>query len=81
MSKAAPTSAKGILKAAGLTVAIERDATVGHEYLVERDGRTVASGWNLGTKTDAYEAALSDARAAGLIPTSLLPALPTAVAS
>lgn len=69
MSARKLVSAKGIMKAAGLLVAVERDATAGHEYVVERDGRVVASGWSEGSKIDAYEAALSDARAAGLIPT------------
>jgi hypothetical protein len=62
-----PTSAKAILKAAGLTVVVERDATVGYEYLGERDGRMLLSGWSAGNKTDAYEAALSDARGKGLL--------------
>lgn len=64
---AKPTSAKGILKAAGLHVVLERDATIGYEYLVQRDGRTLCSGWSSGNKTDAYDAALTDAFDKGLV--------------
>jgi hypothetical protein len=63
-----PTSARGILKAAGLTVVTERDATIGHEYLLQdTSGKTVSSGWVRGTKVDALECALSDAREKGLV--------------
>lgn len=65
MSKQA--SAKIILKAAGLTVAVERDAVIGYQYAVERDGRSLCSGWSSGNKAEAYEAALTDVRDRGLL--------------
>jgi len=59
---------KKILTNAGMHLVLERDATVGWEYLVHNaDGRTVASGWTMGTKTEAAKEALDDVRGKGLL--------------
>jgi hypothetical protein len=61
-------SPKKTLEKAGYHLVLERDATVGWEYLVEnKDGRSVASGWTMGTKTEAAQEALADVRDRGLL--------------
>jgi hypothetical protein len=51
-------SIKQKLATAGLHLAIEKDATSGHEFTVTTaDGQTIAYGWSGGTKTEAAEEA------------------------
>lgn len=47
------------LSVAGLHLAIEADATIGHEFTVTTtDGQTIAYGWNEGSKAEAAGEAL-----------------------
>lgn len=50
---------KSQLKRVGLHLAIEKDATSGHEFTVTTaDGQTIAYGWNEGSGGDAAAEAL-----------------------
>lgn len=58
-----PSSCKRQLAEAGLHVSFERSAVIGWEWVVEdRSGKSVASGYHEGTRSDAAADVMADAR-------------------